>query len=442
MTQARSLPKIESIPALPSAPPAAALKIPAQGRLAALEHRGPLPWLQLRNAVYSAALYRKMLGRMDPRIRDGDLVKVYDRDGVVFGTGLLNRQSALAVRMLSFGDTPLDESFLDERLRQALAWRRDILQLPARTEAWRLVHAEGDGLPGLIADIFGDTVVVELFSLAMFRRADQIVQALLAQPGIRHVRFRADAAVQQAEGFQVTADGGWPGVAGVQPPFNADPGQDRLVITEHGVRFQVDLAHGHKTGFFCDQRDNRLGLTTCTAQAAMLDLCCYSGGLGIYALVRGQAASVTALDLDESALTLARRNANLNHISARRYETVHADAFPYLRQMRRNNRWFDVVVLDPPKLIAGREDFSEGRQSYFDLNKLALAVVRPGGILLTCSCSGLLDLAEFLNVLRGAARSAQRQVQIWRISGAGPDHPIRTEFPEGLYLKCLWCRVW
>ena len=207
------------------------------------------------------------------------------------------------------------------------------------------------------------------------------------------------------------------------------------------MRFEVDLAAGHKTGFFCDQRDNRLALTKFTADARMLDLCCYSGGFGIYAAAMGKAAHVTSVDLDEDAVALARRNANLNRIHASRYQSVHADGFAYLRQMKLNGQAYDVVVLDPPKLIAGRDEFAEGRKTYFDFNKLAMGVVKPGGMLVTCSCSGLMDILEFQNMLRGAARSAQRRVQILGVTGPGPDHPVMTEFLEGQYLKCVWCRV-
>ncbi len=401
--------------------------ISAQARMAPLQPGGPLPWVQLRNAAFSAALFRKMVGRIDPRARDGDLVKVYDRDGAVFGTAFLNRKSQIALRMLGFGETPLAETFLEQRVAEAAALRRDVLQLEKVTNAYRLIYAEGDGLPGLIVDVFEHLAVVELFSLAMFQRAPQIEKALRSLSSIERVIFRADDSIQRAEGFHIDP--------------SRTHARDSLVITEHDLRFQIDPTCGHKTGFFCDQRENRFALTAFTSGRNVLDLCCCTGGFGIYALGRGNAAAVTAVDLDEKAVALARRNANLNRLAANRYETVHADVFPYLRQMGRNNRHFDVVILDPPKLIGRREDFSEGRQAYFDLNKLAMGVVRPGGLLLTCSCSGLLDQAEFLNVIRGAGRSARRRVQIIRISGAGPDHPVMNDFLEGIYLKCLWCRL-
>jgi 23S rRNA (cytosine1962-C5)-methyltransferase len=174
----------------------------------------------------------------------------------------------------------------------------------------------------------------------------------------------------------------------------------------------------------------------------VLDLCAYSGGFGVYAAALGKARSVTFVDLDEDAIALAQRNARLNKVPTDAFETVHTDAFPYLRQLQAAGTTFDVVVLDPPKLIPTREEADEGRMKYFDLNRLALTVVRPGGMLVTCSCSGLLPAEEFLTVLRAAARGARRRVQTLRITGPGPDHPVMTDCPESAYLKCVWAVVW
>jgi 23S rRNA (cytosine1962-C5)-methyltransferase len=320
----------------------------------------------------------------------------------------------------------VDETFIAQRIAAAVALRTQTLRLEDTTTAWRVAHAEGDGLPGLIVDRFNEFAVVELFGLPMFQRLPAIQQALTTTLGVRHVRVRADERVRFSEGFTLP------------PPPDR---RESTVVTENQVRFQVDLTAGHKTGFFCDQRENRLGLCTFTPDADVLDVCCYTGGFGIYAAVRGKARHVTALDLDEQAIALAQRNANLNHISRGVFETVHADSFPYLRQMRQNGRLFDTIVLDPPKFIPTREDFAEGRQKYFDLNRLALEVLKPGGTLLTCSCSGLLSGEDFFAMLRGAARAANRRVQVLRATGAGPDHPVMTDCPEGAYLKCLWCRV-
>jgi 23S rRNA (cytosine1962-C5)-methyltransferase len=422
-------------------------------RLARFEHSGPEPWVQLRNANFHPLLYKKMVGAADPAARPGDFVTVYNRDGAVFGRGFYNPRSQIALRLLSFaGGGPPVEDLLRDRLADAVRLRRESLRLDAVTDSYRVVHAEGDGLSGLIVDRFGRYLVIELFSLAMYRRLDLLRTLLTGHFPDATVIVRADERIQEAEGFRLdrnrgpaarqraaVTDGGTAGQAG--PAGQADSGRnesERTVITEHGVRFQVEFAGGHKTGFFCDQRDNRLLLSRHTAGAEVLDACSYSGGFGVYAAKLGGAKSVTCVDLDEYAIALAKRNAGLNGV---RLDTVHADAFHYLRQMQGNARSFDAVVLDPPKLIASRDGYDEGRAKYFDLNKLGLGVVRPGGLMLTCSCSGLVDATEFFNIVRGAARSAGRRVQVLHFGGPGPDHPVMTECPESLYLKCLLVRV-
>jgi 23S rRNA (cytosine1962-C5)-methyltransferase len=392
-----------------------------------VRHAGAEPWVQLRNATYSPLLFKKMVGRADPKARPGDFVAVYNRDGAAFGRGFYNPRSQIAVRLLSFTaePTPADD-LIAGRIAAAVKLRRELLRLDAVTDAYRVVHAEGDGLSGLIVDRFGDFLVVELFALGFFRKLELVERVLKTHfPGAT-VLVRADEKTEQHEGFKL------------QSPRSADRGQAKTVITEHGVRFQVEFAGSHKTGFFCDQRDNRRRLCDFTAGAEVLDVCSYTGGFGVYAAVLGGAEAVTCVDLDEYAVELVKRNAGINGV---RVQAVHADGFAYLRQMQANGRRFGVVVLDPSKLIGSREEFDEGRKKYFDFNKLAIGVVKPGGILLTCSCSGLVDSTEFFNIVRGAARSAGRRVQVLATTGAGPDHPVMTECPESAYLKAIWCRV-
>lgn len=405
------------------------------GRMAPITHAGPLPWVQLRNAVFHPSIFRKMVGRVDPRACNGDLVAVYDRDAVRFGTGLLSTQAQYGLRMLTFNDSPIDETFIEQRIAAAARLRREILKLDDVSDAYRVVHAEGDALPGLMIDRFGDTAVAEVFNFPMFRRADAIREACKKVLGVTDVLIRADERVQNAEGFFTPGD-----APGATENRRAD--RKSTVITENGVRFQIDLTHGHKTGFFCDQRDNRRALTQFTPGADVLDLCCYTGGFGVYAATLGRASRVTCVDLDEDAIALAQRNANLNQVPRSVLSTAHSDVFPYMRQLQASNKQFDVVILDPPKLIANSDEFAEGRAKYFDLNKLAVTVVKPGGMLITCSCSGLLSPEEFFSVLRGAPRSSGRRVQVLQSTGAGPDHPVMTEAPESAYLKCLWCRIW
>ncbi|HMQ16600.1 MAG TPA: class I SAM-dependent methyltransferase, partial [Phycisphaerae bacterium] len=222
------------------------------------------------------------------------------------------------------------------------------------------------------------------------------------------------------------------------PPPRDDAPQ-RLVVREHGVRYRVDAAGGQKTGFFCDQRENRRRFAELCADADVLDAFCYSGGFGLCARVLGRARSVTSVDLDEDALALAIENANLNQ---QRIQHVHADVFGYLRQMIANGRQFDAVVLDPPKLALRREDVEPALRKYGDLNALGVQVVRPGGWLLTCSCSGLVSPTSFVETVHRAARRAGRTLQMIGLTGAGPDHPVLLDCPESAYLKAIWLRVW
>jgi 23S rRNA (cytosine1962-C5)-methyltransferase len=227
-----------------------------------------------------------------------------------------------------------------------------------------------------------------------------------------------------------------------------------VTIQEFGTRFRVDFAAGHKTGFFCDQRDNRRMLASFCKDKAVLDLCCYTGGFAVQAKKLGGAGEVIGVDLDEQPLALARENANLNQV---RVKFVQADAFAYMRDMLANQRRFDVVVLDPPKLIRSRAELEEGTKKHFDLNRLAMRLVAPGGVMLTCTCAGLLSSEEFLRMIYASARQAgeevspatadryarhaPRHVQILAKTGAAADHPVAANCPETEYLQAVWMRV-
>lgn len=376
-----------------------------------------------------------MIRTVDPAARDGDVVSVYDKAARFYGRGLLNRRSQIVLRMLTQQDVAIDERFWRDRIEFALSLRRT-LRLEEVTDAFRLVHAEGDGLSGLIVERYADWLVFELFSLGMRQRAEslaRITAELLGAPrrlerpdgagAIWGVFLRADEHIARREGFEL----------GPQP---APPRQ--LFVREHGIRYRVDIAGGHKTGFFCDQRDNRLRLAQFCNDARVLDVCCYTGGFALCAKKLGAAREVTAVDLDEAALEIAKENANLNQT---RVDFVHADAFIYLRQMIANQRQFDVVVLDPPKFAPTRDDLQTAEAKYHDLNKLGVQVVRPGGLLVTCSCSGLVSGEMFIDVVRRAARGAKRELQILNQTGAGPDHPYLLDFPESAYLKVIWARI-
>jgi 23S rRNA (cytosine1962-C5)-methyltransferase len=386
---------------------------------------GDAPWVRLRSASAHTFIYERMVKEAAPAARPGDCVRVYDKHGVVLGHALYNPKSRIALRMLNFDETPVDAGFWRAALARAVQLRTRTLRLDAVTNAYRLIHAEGDDLSGLVVDRYEDVLSIEVFSLGIWQRLDSLIPLLHELAGTRHHRVSVDDRVQKLEGITAA------------PIYS--PELPRTVnISENDVRFRVDFATGHKTGFFCDQRENRAKLAGLTHGANVLDACCYTGGFGIYAKLRGGANEVTCVDLDEEAVELARRNANLNQA---RVSTVHADAFGYLRQMHTNGRRFGVVVLDPPKLVFGKSDEGEGRKKYHDLNRLAAQVIEAGGVLLTCSCSGALDRDEFARIAISAVRHAGRSCQILDFTGAGPDHPVSPRCAESGYLKALWLHI-
>lgn len=385
-------------------------------------HAVALPWVKLRSASPALSVFRRMVDEVDPQANPGDLVAVYDKADAPYGVALYNPRSVITLRMLTRDVAGFDpDTFFAERLKRALDLRTEVLGLDDITDAYRLVYDQGDGLPGLVVDRYGDWLALEFYSLAMFRQAERL-ERLLTQlfPGARFVH-RASPYTEKMEGFQVRT---------------SEPMRAR--VQENGVSFELDLASSYKTGFFCDQRDNRMRAARMAEDRRVLDVCSFTGGFAIYAKKLGKAEEVTMVELDPEAHAQAKRNANINQVKVR---AVCADAFPYLRQAAQNQEQYGMVVLDPHKLIASREGWREGRQKYIDFNKLALPLVEPGGLLLTCSCSGLLPWDEFQQILRTAAGAARRRVQILGRSGAGGDHPVMVDHPEGEYLKALWCRV-
>ncbi len=373
-------------------------------------------------------IYRKMCeGTVEGsrRPESGDLVRIVDRDRVPIGYGLWNARSQIALRMISRGPDAPGRGFWADRLEHAVALRRDTLRLDDVANAYRVVHAEADGLSGLIVDRYDDVLSAEVFSLGMYQRIGPIVAILAEKLGTRHARVSVDARIAEAEGFE--------GRAASSPDL-----PPKTTIREHGVRYRVRFETGHKTGFFCDQRENRRRFASFCDDRDVLDACCYTGGFAVAARVLAKPREVTGVDLDENAVALARENANLNGV---KINWIHSDAFHYLRQMHQNGRFFGAIVLDPPKLIARREDWDEGRKKYHDLNLLAMRLAAPGGVFLSCSCSGLMPRDEFLDLLRAAARRAGRTVRVLAISEASPDHPFALEAPEGAYLKAVWMRL-
>jgi 23S rRNA (cytosine1962-C5)-methyltransferase len=384
------------------------------------------PDIEVRAPTPHPFLYRKRLGPFPPHAMPGDVVRLRFANGDVFGWGLFNPHAEIAVRVLRHGPAPPDESWWLERLQAAVNLRRHLLHLDEVTDAYRVVHAEGDGLSGLIVDRLGDVLALEAFSLGMYQRGEALLEGLGALVGTRYGVLRAGPHAADHEGF--AAD-----------PIGSEDLPSRIVVREFGTKFRVDFTAGQKTGFYCDQRENRRRFADFCRGRSVLDVCSYTGGFALQAARIGQAREVTGVELDESAVRLARENARLNHL--KQVHFVQADAFAYVRDMLRNQRTYQAVVLDPPKLIRTREELSDGRRKYFDLNRLALQVVEPGGLLVTCSCSGLLDMGELTRLVGAAAHDVHRRIQILAKGGAAADHPLSPICPESEYLKALWLRV-
>ncbi len=387
------------------------------------------PWAQLKYFTFQPAIFPRLLGEVSPDARPGDFVNVYDKEGRLAGGGLFNPRAKIPLRVVCHSTEPVNEGYFDTALVRAVALRRELFQLDAATDAYRLINSDGDGLSGLTIDRYADTLLCEVTSLGMAQRLPGWLPRLHELAGTKHARVQVDHDLGSLEGIKPST-------------FNETNAAApmRVKIREHGVRYEVDFAEGHKTGFFCDQRENRRALARFTKDARMLDLCCYTGGFSLNAKVQGAAAEVTAVDLDEVALAQAKRNANLNQA---RLKFVHADAFAYARQMQQNGERWDVVVLDPPKFIFTREDHGnwEGRQKYEDLNLLAISLVKEGGIFVTGSCSGLLSLEHFEEHVIKAAHRLGRRLQFFDRTGPGPDHPVYSNCLESRYLKVLWARV-
>lgn len=381
-----------------------------------------IPVIVARSPSRHPYYFRKMLVSGIKAAQPGDLVKVIlEESQQTLGYGLYNPRAEMTVRMLTRGDQIPDEAWWKAKLEAAVKFRTETLGLDQQGNVYRLVHAEGDGLPGLMVDRYGDVLSVEAFNLGMYQRAESILDLLAACTGAKHGILRPGAYAAQLEGFD--AD-----------PFGSENAPESVQVVENGVKYEVQFEDGHKTGFFCDQRQNRARVAELAAGQRVLDLCCYSGGFALSAAVAG-AKSVHGVDLDEAAIAVAKKNAKLNKVQI---EWAHADIFAWMREAQKQGQQWDIVVLDPPKLIRTRDDYEDGRKKYFDMNRLAASLVAPGGMLITCSCSGLLSSADFTRVTGYAIDNAGRSARLCEQTGAGPDHPVHVRCPESLYLKVNW----
>ena len=360
---------------------------------------------------------------------DGAVVDLATHDGNFVARGLWNAASRLRVRLYAFdAATKLDGPFWQARIESAIKLRQ-VLGLDDRAGAARLVNSEGDNLSGLIVDRYGDYLAVQVTALAMAHRLDAICDTLEAVVKPAGILLRgAERGLAKLEGLHL-ADRLVRGTA----PAGA------IFVHEHGLKFGVDLTEGQKTGYYLDQRDNRQAAARYARGRRVLDLFCYSGGFSVACAQSGGAASVLAVDSSAKATTLAKANADLNGAANVTVET--ADAFEKLDALAAAGERFGMVILDPPKFARSRASLDDALRAYHRINRVAVGLLEPGGILVTCSCSGSVSRDDFLQMLAGVAQRSGRPLQLLECRGAAPDHPVSASCLEGEYLKCVIARV-
>ena len=376
------------------------------------------PW------VFSGAV-----ARIDGKASAGDTAQVVANDGSFLALAAVNPDANISARVWDWHEaTQIDTAFFHRRLEAAIGMRRALFARKA-DEAERMVHGESDGLPGLIVDRYADVVVFQISSAGCQRWRDAIVGSLQRITAARAVYERSDADVLELEGLEPRT-----GLAAgkLDTPV--------VEVGESGIRLRIDVAKGHKTGYYLDQRDNRLQVGRLASGRDVLNCFSYTGGFTLQALAHG-AAHVTSVDSSADALHRAREHVDMNGLAQDRCEWVDADVFQYLRKLHDQNRHFDLIVLDPPKFAPTAATAARAARGYKDINLLAFKLLRPGGLLATFSCSGGVSADLFRKIVAGAALDAGSDAQVIDQFHSTPDHPVSLAFPEGEYLKGLLCRV-
>lgn len=354
----------------------------------------------------------------------GDLVDLCADSGRFCGRGFFNPHSKIRVRVLSTRDEPIGESFWSKRLKAAERLRTRVV---ADTTAYRLVHAEGDLLPGLIVDRYGEVLVMQTLSFGMDRRKDLLADLLTKQTGVKTIYLRNDAKSRTLEGLPVSHG------------FLRGEGPTKIQIAEERARFWVDIERGQKTGWFCDQRENRLAAASLAKGADILEAFCHTGAFGIQAALHG-AQSVLGFDVSGEALALAREHADMNGVAtACRYRE--ADAFEELRKLERKGRRYDLVILDPPAFAKSKQAAHQAQAGYKEINLQAMRLIRPEGFLVTCSCSQNVSQGDLWQTILQAGRDARRQVRLVEYRSQARDHPVLAAMPETSYLKCFILQI-
>jgi len=380
--------------------------------------------LQRHPWVFSGAV-DKIKGKAD----NGDVVKVLDNSGDFLAYGYFNDQSRVAVRLIEWNEeTKIDEDWYEQKINQAVAARADLLKAED-TNALRLIFSEADFLPGLIVDKYADFLSVQILSTGIEKAKDIIIDKLCKALNPTGIFDRSDATARTHEG--ITAENGllW----GEAPA-------EFIAVKENGITYHINIAEGQKSGFYCDQRDNRLLLAAYAKGKSVLDCFSYSGGFSLNAMQNG-ASEVTSVDSSALAIETLKQNIELNKFVKHKHTAIQSDVNKQLRAFKEEGKKFDIVVLDPPKYAPSRSALDRAARAYKDLNRLGMLLLEPGGLLATFSCSGAVDIETFKQIIAWAALDAGKEVQIIKQFSQPEDHPVRISFPEGEYLKGLLLRV-
>ncbi len=379
--------------------------------------------LQRHPWVFSGAVER-----VKGNPENGEIVKTLDSKGVFLAYGFYNDQSRVAVRLLEWDDAVfIDEKWLRGRIATAVNNRKKLFN--EETNTYRLIFSEADFLPGLIVDHYADHLSVQILTSGMEKVKEIWIDELqkLLQP--KSIFDRSDATSRAHEGL----DASFGLLYGNNPP-------DFVEVKENGIRYEVSIAEGQKSGFYCDQRDNRKLVAAHASGKKVLDCFAYTGGFSLNCLQNG-AGSVTSVDSSALAMETLQKNVRLNNFDAKRSIAIQSDVNKQLRKFREEEEKFDLIILDPPKYAPSRSALDRASRAYKDLNRLAMLLLNKGGLLATFSCSGAMDMPTFKQILAWAALDAGKEVQFISQLSQPEDHPIRSSFPEGEYLKGVICRV-
>ena len=371
-------------------------------------------------------IFASAIHHVDIEPASGATVDLLSSEGHFLARASYSPISQIRARVWTFEDEPVDKEFFRKRIKSAIDLRQR-LKIESHSDSYRLIHAESDGIPGLIVDRYNDVLVLQSLTAGSEFWKEIFADILMEETGIENIYERSDADVRELEGLKP--------ITGILRGAIKDL---RLTIEEYNLKFYVDIQHGHKTGFYLDQRDNRHRVGEFAKDRDILNCFCYTGGFSIHALANG-AKSVLSVDSSADALALLEKDLALNNLSAERHISLEGDVFQLLRKFRDENRSFDMIILDPPKFAPTAAHAEKASRAYKDINLLAFKLLRHGGMLFTYSCSGGIDVALFQKIVASAALDAGTDATIIEYLSQGSDHPVSLHFPEGAYLKGLVC---